>query len=201
MQTKLQELTERLYNEGLSKGKVEGEQILSKAHAQAEEILSKAKAEAAAIIKAAEKEAEDLKVKAEGDVRMASGQAIQAAKKDLEGLVITRIADTKVDSALASADFVKDILKEVAAKFSAQESCDLSLVLPASMQKDLEPFVKNELGKLLGKDVEASFSKKIAGGFTIGPKEGGYFISLTDETFKELIASYLRPVTKKLLFG
>ncbi len=50
-------------------------------------------------------------------------------------------------------------------------------------------------------DVKADFSKKIAGGFTIGPKDGGYFISLTDDSFKELIGEYLRPVTKKLLFG
>ena len=49
--------------------------------------------------------------------------------------------------------------------------------------------------------VEASFTKKIAGGFTIGPKDGGYFISFTEETFNALISEYLRPATKKILFG
>ena len=44
-------------------------------------------------------------------------------------------------------------------------------------------------------------SKKVSGGFKIGPKEGGYFVSFTDETFNELIAEYLRPATKKILFG
>ena len=47
MQNKLQELTDKLYSEGLSKGKQEGEQIVAKANAQAEEIVSKAKEEAA----------------------------------------------------------------------------------------------------------------------------------------------------------
>ena len=65
----------------------------------------------------------------------------------------------------------------------------------------MEPFVKSELGKVLGANVEAAFSKKIAGGFTIGPKDGSYFISLTDDTFRALIGEYLRPATKKLLFG
>ena len=32
MSNKLQELTEKLYNEGLSKGKEEGEQLLARAH-------------------------------------------------------------------------------------------------------------------------------------------------------------------------
>ena len=102
---------------------------------------------------------------------------------------------------LSSAEFIKSIIKEVAVKFSAEEASDLSLVLPSTLQAELEPFVKNELGKILGKGVEAKYSKKINGGFTIGPKDGGYFISLTDETFNELISEYLRPVTKKLLFG
>ena len=53
----------------------------------------------------------------------------------------------------------------------------------------------------LGKPVEASFTKKAAGGFAIGPKDGSWFVSLTDETFQALIAEYLRPVTRKLLFG
>ena len=39
---KLQELTQKLYNEGLSKGKEEGEAILAKAQAQAQEIVAKA---------------------------------------------------------------------------------------------------------------------------------------------------------------
>ncbi len=43
MQDKLQELTDRLYNEGLSKGKQEGEELLQKAHAEAEAIVAKAK--------------------------------------------------------------------------------------------------------------------------------------------------------------
>ena len=51
MQNKLQELTDKLYNEGLSKGKQEGEEILAKAKVQADEIIAKAKEEAKSIIK------------------------------------------------------------------------------------------------------------------------------------------------------
>ena len=78
---------------------------------------------------------------------------------------------------------------------------DLILVLPDTLNSSLDPFVKYELSSILKGQVNASFSKKIAGGFTIGPKDGSYFISLTDETFKELISEYLRPATRKLLFG
>ena len=109
--------------------------------------------------------------------------------------------DAPVKEALSSADFLKGIIEAVAKNFSAQESTDLALVLPEKLQKELEPFVKNELTKTLGKGVEASFAKKINGGFKIGPKDGSYFISLTDESFQELIGDYLRPTTKEILFG
>lgn len=201
MQDKLQELTDRLYNAGLSKGKEEGEQILEKARQEAEAIIRNAKAEAEAIVSKARKEAEDYKVKIESDLKMAASQTLQATKKDVENLVISKISDDKVGAALRSSDFIKEILKAVAAGFNAEEAVDLEAVLPETLRSELEPFVKNELAAALKGNLEAKFTKKIAGGFTIGPKDGGYFISLTDDSFKNLIREYLRPVTKKLLFG
>ena len=198
---KLQELTQKLYDEGLAKGKQEGEAVLQKAVEEAGSIVKKAQEEAEAILARARKEADDFKVKVEGDVKMASMQALQATRADIENLVIAKAVDAPVAKALSSEEYIKGIITAVAQKFSAEEPADLSLVLPESLKAGLEPFVKNELGKLLGKGVDATFSKKLAGGFKIGPKDGGYFVSLTDDTFKDLIGSYLRPATKKLLFG
>lgn len=198
---KLQELTQKLYEEGLAKGKQDGEALLQKAQSEAEGIVKQAQEEAEAILAKARKDAEDFKVKVEGDVKMAAQQAVQATRTDIENLVVSKVVDGTVDKALANEDYIKGIITAVAQKFSADEPADLSLVLPENLKKSLEPFVKNELGKLLGKGIDASFSKKVAGGFKIGPKDGGYFVSLTDETFKDLIGSYLRPATKKLLFG
>lgn len=198
---KLQELTQKLYEEGLAKGKQDGEALLQKAQSEAEGIVKQAQEEAEAILAKARKDAEDFKVKVEGDVKMAAQQAVQATRSDIENLVVSKVVDGTVDKALANEDYIKGIITAVAQKFSADEPADLSLVLPESLKSALEPFVKNELGKLLGKGIDASFSKKVAGGFKIGPKDGGYFVSLTDDTFKDLIGSYLRPATKKLLFG
>ena len=201
MQNKLQELTDKLYKDGLSKGKQEGEEILAKAKVQAEEIVAKAQADAAAIIAAANKEAEDLKTKVQGDLKMAASQSVAATKKDIETLVVAKMTETEVKKALTSAEFVKEVILAVAKGFNTDEPTDLELVLPESLKAELEPFVKNELGKVLKSDVQASFTKKVAGGFTIGPKDGGYFISFTEETFNALISEYLRPATKKILFG
>jgi V/A-type H+-transporting ATPase subunit E len=198
---KLQELTQKLYNEGLSKGKEEGEALLAQARAQAAQIEKQAQEEAQAILEKARKEAEDYKVKMEGDVKMAATQALQATRENIEKLIVAKAVDTPVKEALSGEAFLKEIITAVAQRFSAQESADLALVLPEKLQKNLEPFVKGELAKTVGKGVEASFSKKIGGGFKIGPKDGSYFISFTDDSFRELIGEYLRPATKKILFG
>ena len=198
---KLQELTQKLYDQGLAKGKEEGQALLEKAKSEAEEIVNQAKEQAEAILAKARKDADDFRVKVEGDVKMAASQAVQATRTDIENLVIAKVADENIGKALSNEEYLKGIITAVAQKFSADEPADLALVLPEALKAKLEPFVNIELGKLLGKGVEATFSKKVAGGFKIGPKDGGYFVSLTDDTFKDLIGSYLRPATKKLLFG
>ena len=198
---KLQELTDKLYNDGLSKGREEGERLLEEARSQAGEIIAKARKEAEDIVSEARRQADDYSQKVKSDLKMAAAQSFQATKSDIENLIIGKFAGEEVKSTLSSADFVKQFLQAIAEKFSTDDASDLSVVLPASLQDELEPFVKGQLSKVLGKEVSASFSKKISGGFTIGPKDGGYFISMTDDTFNELITEYLRPVTKRLLFG
>lgn len=201
MQNKLQELTDKLYNEGLSKGREEGEALLAKAKSQAADIVAEAEKKAAEIMTKAEKEAEAYKVKVAGDLKMAASQSVQATRKDIEDLVVFKMTGAATEKALSDEAFVKEVIKAVAEKFNVETAMDLNLVLPETLKSSLEPFVKNELSTILKGQVNASFSKKIAGGFTIGPKDGSYFISLTDETFKELISEYLRPATRKLLFG
>ena len=201
MQNKLQELTDKLYNEGLSKGKQEGEAILQEATAKADSILAEARKEADGIIAKARKEAEELKTRVNADLKMAANQSIAATKQDIEKIVVAKITDKEVKTALSSADFLKEIITAVARNFNAAEPVDLEVVLPESLKKEMEPFVAKELSSILKSGITASFSKKIGGGFTIGPKDGSYFISFTDETFTDLISEYLRPAAKKILFG
>lgn len=201
MSNKLQELTDRLYNEGLSKGKEEGEILLFKARKEADEIIANARKQAEDIVTEAENRAAQLKEKAESDIKMASEQALMATKKDIENLLVNALCAKETEKVLSEEKFLKEIILAVAQKFSTQQSEDISLVLPASLKSMLEPWVSTELKKALKKEISVDFSKKIKGGFSIGPQNGSWYISMSDESFKALISEYLRPVTKKLLFG
>lgn len=201
MSNKLQEPTDRLYNEGLSKGKEEGEILLFKARKEADEIIANARKQAEDIVTEAENRAAQLKEKAESDIKMASEQALMATKKDIENLLVNALCAEETEKVLSEEKFLKEIILAVAQKFSTQQSEDISLVLPASLKSMLEPWVSTELKKALKKEISVDFSKKIKGGFSIGPQNGSWYISMSDESFKALISEYLRPVTKKLLFG
>lgn len=201
MQNKLQELTDKLYAEGLSKGKQEGEEIVAKANARAEEIVAQAEDRARAIVEKAEKEAAELRQKTASDVKMAASESIAATRQAIENLLVGKMTEAPVKAALNDTAFIKEIIKAVAQGFCSQQSADLEMVLPESLKAELEPFVEKELSALLGRGISANFSRKIGGGFNIGPKDGGWFISFTDETFIELISTYLRPASRKILFG
>lgn len=203
MSNKLQELTDKLYNEGLSKGKQDAEAMLSKAQAEAAEIVAKAQAEAERIMDQANKEADELRTKVMADVKMAASQSIAATKQEIEKMVVTKAATEGVKVNMGNAGFVKELIVSVVKAFNPQNASpvDLNLILPESLKAEVEQFVKNEIGNQFKAEIKIDYSKKMNGGFKVAPKGGGYVLLFTDDEFTGLIANYLRPATKKLLFG
>ena len=197
MQDKLQELTDRLYNEGLAKGKEEGERLLADARTQAAAIKEEAEKEAERIREDARKEADALRSKVESDLKMAASQCLQATRNDLENL----LGAVSTADKLADPDFLKELILAVAKGFDASGAKDLEIVLPENLKERLEPWAEGELASKLKAGVSASFSKKVAGGFTVAPRDGGWYVSFTDDSFDALIREYMRPVTRKLIFG
>ena len=203
MQDKLQELTDRLYNEGLSKGKHDGEELLQKAQAEADGIIAQAKAEAERIVAQANKDAEELKTKVTADVKMAATQSIAVTKQEIEKMVVTKTAAEGVNDCMSTPAFVMDLIIKVVDKFNPENATPvaLDLILPESTKANVELIMKDEINRLFEKGVTVDYSKKMNGGFKISPKDGGYMLQFTDEEFTQLIANYLRPATKKILFG
>ena len=201
MQNKLQELTDRLYEEGLSKGRQEADALLEKARKEAQDIVAQAREEAEAIRADAEKRAVKIRNMVQGDIKMASTQTIAALKQQVENMVLTKAVAKPVGVALSDEGFVKDLIKMVVRSFNASnpDGVPLEVILPAAAQKELEQAYRNEIEKELGAGVEVKNVKGLANGFKIGPKDGGYQLSFTADDFTGLVSEYLRPATKKIL--
>lgn len=196
-------MTDKLYNEGLSKGKKEAEEMKSAAARESEKIIEDARKQAAKIIESARKESEDIKLRIQNDLKMASNQTVAAVKQEVEKLVITKAVAPAVKQGMEDAEFIKSVIVTLAQAFNASDAAPqgLEVVLPASMQKELAKLFKGKAIEVLGEGAELTYSKQLAGGFKIGPKDGGYMISFAENDFENTLIEYLRPATKKLLFG
>lgn len=203
MQNKLQELTSKLYAEGLSKGKKEAEDLKAKAKTEAEEIIARAKEEYKEILEKAKKDANDYKVKIENEVKMVSRQTLATVKQHIEEVIVIKAVEKPVKDALESKEFLGSVIKTAIAAFNPEkgEAPTLEILLPEKSKAELDSFIKNDIQKQLGAGVEIAFDKKVQTGFKIGPKAGGYHISFTDKDFQELLSQYLKPKTREYLFS
>lgn len=202
MQNKLQELTDKLYNEGLAKGRHDADNLLSQAREQAGKIVAEANEQAERILADARKAADDLRTRTEGDIKMASTQTLAALRQQIEQMVSAKAVSAKVDDALADKEFVSKLIATVAGAFKADgAAASLDVILPEQMKSQLDDFLAKNIDKALAGSLSFSFSDDFAEGFRIAPKDGGYYLNFTDESFKALLGEYMRPATTKILFG
>ncbi len=201
--TKLQELTEKLYQEGLAKGQKEGDERLAAAKKEAQRILEEANTEAQKIVEKAEKAAVEARKNAEAEIKMAFRQSFLTVRQQVEQMIVSKALSEPVKNAVADETFIQEIIRTIVSGFNlgAEESLSVSVVLPESMKDKLTKQSERAVLSALGEGVEVKFDKQIKAGFKIGPKDQGYFISFTDRDFEHLIREYLRPHLAALLFG
>ncbi len=202
MQKKLQELTDKIYQEGVDKANREADKILAEAKKEAGELLDKSKKEATSTIETAKKESEDLKQKALNELQLAARQAISDLKQEIVELVQAETIGPEAKKTMKDPGFTGDIIKTIIKNWDPKESdkVDLYVLLPKDKQKDFESYFQNKAKELLEKGLKVDFSDKIKGGFKIGPKDGGYLISFSDDDFDNFFRMYLRPRLIEMLF-
>jgi len=203
MQTKLQELTEKIYQEGIDKANEEAGKILADARKEAAGLLSKAKREAAELIEKAEKEAGELKKNSLNELQLSARQALSDLKQKVAELIEARAIQPETKGAFKEVAFTQEVIKTVVKNWNPEsgDPVRLEVLLPATQQKEFEGFFKGKVRDLLGKGIEISYSDRLKGGFKIGPKDGGYLVSFSDEDFEHFFQAFLRPRLIELLFS
>jgi V/A-type H+-transporting ATPase subunit E len=200
MENRLQKLTEKLYNEGLSKGKQEADKVLEQAHAEAQRCIDEANRQAQKIIEDARLQAEELKKNTATEISLAARQSIDAVKEQIQNVISGNIINGAVRNANEDSEFVKNLILEIARNWSSDKNIDLKIMLPASNQESFINSVREILAQQLNQGIEVT-TGSIKSGFRISPKDGGYYVSFTDEDFKTLISEYLRPQIAEMIFG
>ncbi len=199
----MDQLTRKLYDEGLAKGRQESEALVSKAQSDAVRIVSEAKAEAQRILDQAHRSAEELKGNTATEIAIASRQAVGSLREMIEEMVVARSIGKPVSELSIDAGFVRDMLLAVAANWqgaAASGRVELAAMLPEAKRKEFDEVFGKSAGVIMDAGVELSYSNGVKSGFRIGPKDGGYRISFTGADFEALLGEYLKPRLAQLVF-
>ena len=202
MEQKIRELTAKIYQEGVEKGEAQAKKIVADAQEKAAGIIAEAKARAEKSIAEAKQQALEMKRNTEAEIRLAGTQALSAIKQQILDLITAKIIDNNMTAALSDPATIKELVSIIVRNWKiGTESPSLEVLLRAQKQEELRKVFEKGASDLMKKGLTLSFSKTLKAGLRIGPKDGTFKISLTDEDFAEFIKEYLRPRTRAYLFG
>lgn len=192
----LQELTEKIYAEGVEKGKNEAAQIVSEAEAKAAAIIAAAEKEAAEKLQKAEQKAAELDKNTRAELKLYADQSVNAIKTEITNLLTDKLAQDSVKVATADKAFMQKLIAELAQELAKGGE----VVIAAKDAEALKAYVAANLKGLLEKGVKIAEIKGQKAEFAIAPANGGYKLNFGDAEFIAYFKEYLRPQIQELLF-
>jgi len=197
MDVKIQELTDKIYREGVEKGKEEVGRIIAEANEQKRSILQKAEAEAGQIVANAEKQAADLKKSAEGELKWFVAQFLEDLKSEITNLITGRIVTSNVLPLTQDNAYMKKIMLEIAKNWADTEGLTIQSAAAEELSKYFEANAKDMLNN--GSVKLEQINGKPAS-FTIVPADGTYKVTFGEDEFLAFFKEFLRPQLIELLF-
>lgn len=203
MQTKLQELTTKIYHEGVEKAEAEAAKIIQGASEEATRIVEQARQEAGTMIEAARNESEELRRNSLNELQLAARQMESELRQKIIQMIEAELIPSQTAPLFRDPVFLRELILKAAGNWNPEsgEPVSLEVLLPEDMLQQVRDFAVQGTGVILGKGVKLMPTAKSGHGFQIGPAGGGYRISFTDEDFNLFFRAYLRPRLQALLFG
>jgi len=196
MESKIQELTNKLLNEGVEKGKIEAEKIVAAAKEESAKIVANAKNEAADIEAAAKKNADTIKENTVSELKMYSAQALSALKTEVTNVLTDATVNEVVKKVVADKDFMNQFILKLAEKWGAQED----IVISTEDADGLKAVFAKQAKALLDKSVKIEGVHGQKAMFTIQPADGSYKVNFGEAEFEDYFKSFLRPQLVEMLF-
>jgi V/A-type H+-transporting ATPase subunit E len=196
MDTKIQELTGKIYREGVEKGKAEAERIITEAKIKGAALLDEARAEAGRILAEAEKQAAELRKNTEAELKMYATRSVEALKSEVTNLITGKVVSGSVKTAISDAEFMKKVILEIAREWAKNGAVSIQTSDAAALTAYFESNAKELLNK--GVKVEQINGKPAS--FLIAPADGAYKVSFGEEEFTAYFKDFLRPQLIEILF-
>ena len=196
MNTKLQELTDKIYLEGVEKGNAEAAEILAKAQTEAADILMKAQAEADKLYQRAEDKASELNKNTKAELKLFAQQSVNALKSEITNIICGSIVSDSVKAATADKAFMQKMLLKLVEEMAKTQI----VTIEAKDAQALTEYFTSNAKALLNKGVKITQANNIKTDFTIIPADGGYKLTFGEEEFIAYFKEFLRPKLVEMLF-
>ncbi len=196
MNTKIQELTDIIYNEGVAKGQAQADQILADARAQAEKLVADARKEADAVLAAAKKESADNAENVRKELKLYAQQAVEALKSEIATVVTDKIVTESVKGFTADQKAFNEFILTIAQEWGKNQSIEIK----AKDADQLKQYFAAKAKQLLDGGVKISQVNGREAEFSIQPADGSYKVNFGTQEFENWFKSILRPQLVETLF-
>jgi V/A-type H+-transporting ATPase subunit E len=196
MENKIQELTDKIYREGVEKGNVEAQRLVSNAHEEAAKIIEDARKEAENIMVAARKNADELTENTQSEIKLFAGQALNALKSEVTSLLTNQVVSDAVKGFVGDKEYLNKFIVSLASQWTSDESIVISTADAEALKKYFALNAKNILDK--GVKIEQVNGYKTL--FSISPADGSYKVNFGEEEFENYFKEFLRPQLVEMLF-
>ena len=196
MENKIQELTDKIYREGVEKGNEEAQKLIAKAQEEAKRIIEDAHKEADSIVATAHKSADELAENTKSELKLFAGQAVNALKSEIATLVTDNIVNADVKAFAANKDYLNAFIVALASKWSVNEPSVISTADAEGLTKYFAAKAKD----LLDKGVKIEQVNGIKTLFSVSPADGSYKVNFGEEEFMNYFKEFLRPQLVEMLF-
>lgn len=196
MENKIQELTDKIYREGVEKGNEESQKIIGEARKEAEKLIADARKEAEAIVENARKAANETAENTKAELKLFAGQAVNALKTEIANLLTNQSVSDTVKGFTSDKEYFNKFMLALASQWSAQEP----IVISVSDAKGLKAYFAKNAKDLLDKGVEITEVNGMKTLFSVSPKDGSYKVNFGEAEFENYFKAFLRPQLVELLF-
>ena len=196
MDAKIQELTDKIYREGVEKGNEEAEKIIAVANAKKDRMIKEAKQEAARIVAEAKKQSEEQKNNTEAEIKLFASQAEDALKSEITNLVNGSIVSSSVKAATADTAFMQKMILEIAKEWAKNGA----MTIQSSQAKELTAYFEANAKDLLNKGVKIESVNGKPASFSLVPADGSYKVTFGNDEFIAYFKDFLRPQLIEMLF-
>ena len=196
MNTKIQELTDIIYNEGVAKGQAEADQILAQAKEQAQKLITDAQKQADALLAAAKKESADNAENVRKELKLYASQAVEALKSEIATVVTDKIVQDSVKGFTSDQKAFNEFILKIAQEWGKNQQIEIK----SSDAEALKNYFIANAKDLLDKGVKITQVNGREAEFSIQPADGAYKVNFGTEEFENWFKSILRPQLVETLF-